>query len=97
MPGSLADDPALNILQVKPVVDTLFAAQLMLPMAPAVEVETKLHTTTGVDENAGENVTALSTYEFAETEVDDIVPFLILSEPIIVPAVHLDRLEVVPL
>ncbi len=72
--GSLADDPALKILIVNPVVDTFIADADMLPIAPAVDVDTKEHTTIGADAIDGENVTETSLYEFAETLVDAMLP-----------------------
>ena len=72
--GSLAVDPALNILQVKPVVEVLATAAVILPIAPAVDVETTPQTTVGVALIAVENVTDTFLYELAETDVDAIVP-----------------------
>jgi hypothetical protein len=72
--GVLAVEPALNILQVKPVVEVLVTAAVMLPIAPAVDVETTPQTTIGVPLIAFGNVTETSVYELAETEVVAIVP-----------------------
>ena len=73
-PGVLAAEPALNILQVKPVVEVLVTADVMLPIAPAVDVETTLHTTIGVPLIADENLTDTSVYELADTEVALMFP-----------------------
>ena len=72
--GVLAVEPALNILQVKPVVEVLVTADVILPIAPAVDVETTPHTTVGTPLIADENVTDTSVYELADTEVAAIVP-----------------------
>ena len=72
--GVLAVEPALNILQVKPVVEVLVTADVILPSAPAVDVETTPHTTVGTSLIADENVTDTSVYELADTEVPAIVP-----------------------
>ena len=72
--GVLVVEPALNILQVKPVVEVLVTADVMLPIAPAVDVETTPHTTIGVPLIAGENVTETFVYELADTEVAAMFP-----------------------
>ena len=59
-PGLLPDEPALKILAVNPVAETVVTETVMFPIAAAVDAESIPATTVGADEKAFANVTLLS-------------------------------------